>query len=136
MGVGQKGMGLPPLSAGMTLALEFERGTVAGRLHQWQGAQGWDGNQEATDPRVGLWQSLGCTWDLHYLCSGVGLGGPRAELFGKPGELGGLQAGHSAKGGGPVHLPLVSSMWAGQRRGLEEGLGPWWWVDPATICCL
>ena len=68
-------MGLPPLSAGMTLAVEFERGTVAGRLPQWQGAQGWDGNQEAVDPRVGLWQSLGCTWDLHYLSSGVGLGG-------------------------------------------------------------
>lgn len=55
MGVGQRGLGLPPLSAGMTVALELERGIVAGRLPQRQGAQGWDGNQEASNPQVGLW---------------------------------------------------------------------------------
>lgn len=90
---------------------------------------------------MGLWQGLGWTWDPHYLFSGRGLAGGGGAVLGLS-CLGNQEIWEVCRqatpawGGGPVHLPLVSSMWAGLRRGLEEGLGPWWWVEWATICYL
>lgn len=84
--------------------------------------------------------------------AGLDLGPPLPVLRARSGGGGGAVLGLSclgnqeiwevcrqatpAWGGGPVRLPLVSTMWAGLRRGLEEGLGPWWRVEWATICYL
>lgn len=50
---------------------------------------------------MGLWQGLGWTWDPHPVLQGRGLAGVGAVLglsCLKPGDLGGLQAGHSCLG--------------------------------------
>lgn len=94
---------------------------------------------------MGLWQGLGWTWDPHYLFSGqesgsggVGGAGPRAELFGKPGDLGGLQAGHSCLG----RWSLSTCPWCpacvgwAEKGSWRKGWGPGGgWNGPRFVIC-